>query len=72
MPIVVWAFSADSISVNHIGLAQFLWASFVFLFTVTLVATALYVSLLPLDWGQLMVARVVTFATSGSVPIVYP
>ena len=49
-------FSADSISVKHISLAQFLWASFVFLFTVILVATALYV-----DWGQLMVVRVVTF-----------
>lgn len=44
-------FSADSISVNHIGLAQFLWASFVFLFTVILVATALYVSFTPVGLG---------------------
>ena len=44
-------FSADSISVKHIGLAQFLWASFVFLFTVILVATALYVSFTPVGLG---------------------
>ena len=44
-------FSADSISVNHIGLAQFLWGSFVFLFTVILVATALYVSFTPVGLG---------------------
>lgn len=44
-------FSADSVSVKHAGLAQFLWASFVFLFTVILVATALYVSFTPVGLG---------------------
>lgn len=44
-------FSADSISVKHASFAQFLWGSFVFLFTVILVATALYVSFTPVGLG---------------------
>lgn len=48
---LVGLFSADSISVKHAGPAYFLWASFVFLFTVALVATALYVSFTPVGLG---------------------
>ena len=49
--LVVGLLSSDSVSVKHAGIAQFLWSSFVFLFTVVLVATALYVSFTPVGLG---------------------
>ncbi len=49
--LVVGLLSSDSVSVKHVGIAQFLWSSFVFLFTVVLVATALYVSFTPVGLG---------------------
>ena len=45
--------SSDSVSVKHVGIAQFLWASFIFLFSVALVATALYVSFTPVGLGTI-------------------
>ena len=49
--LVVGLLSSDSASVKHVGIAQFLWSSFVFLFTAVLVATALYVSFTPVGLG---------------------
>lgn len=43
--------SADSVSVKHVGLTRSVWALFVFLFTVILIATALYVSFTPVGLG---------------------
>lgn len=49
--LVFGLFSADTISVKHASVAYFLWSSFVFLFTLVLVATALYVSFTPVGLG---------------------